>query len=165
MITKKVEDALNKQLNAELYSSYAYLAMSAHFESNDLSGFARWFRLQSEEEYSHAMKIFDYIHQIGARVKLTEVKAPKLTWKTFVDVFKDTYKHEQNVTNMINNIVDLAMTEKDHATANFLQWFVSEQVEEEATSGQLLKKMEMVGDSKAGLFMMDRELGGRAASQ
>lgn len=165
MISKKVEEALNKQLNAELYSSYYYLAMSAYFESLDLNGFATWFRLQSNEEYGHAMKLFDYIHQIGGTVKLSEIAAPKTDWKDYVDVFKDTFEHEQSVTKMINELVDLAMEEKDHATTNFMQWFISEQVEEEATSAQILKKIEMVGDSKAGLFMMDREMGSRAASQ
>jgi ferritin len=165
MISKKVEEAINNQLNAELYSSYAYLAMSAYFESQDLSGFATWFRLQSNEEYGHAMKIFDYIHQIGGTVTLKEVKAPKTDWKDFVEVFRDTFDHEQRVTIMINKLVDLAIKEKDHATTNFMQWFISEQVEEEATSAQILKKMEMVGDSKAGLFMIDREMGNRATTE
>lgn len=161
MIAEKIQNALNKQLNAEFYSSYFYLSMSAYFESKDLMGFAQWFRVQANEEYAHAMKIFDYIYQIGGSVKLMEIKGPKTDWNTFLEVFQDTYEHEQNVTKSINEILDLAYKEKDHATVNFLQWFVSEQVEEEATAQQNVKKMEMIGDSKAGLFMLDRELGGR----
>ena len=161
MIAEKIQNALNKQLNAEFYSSYFYLSMSAYFESKDLMGFAQWFRVQANEEYAHAMKIFDYIYQIGGEVKLMEIKGPKTDWNTFLEVFQDTYEHEQNVTKSINEILDLAYKEKDHATVNFLQWFVSEQVEEEATAQQNVKKMEMIGDSKAGLFMLDRELGSR----
>ena len=165
MIAEKIQNALNKQLNAEFYSSYFYLSMSAYFESKDLMGFAQWFRVQANEEYAHAMKIFDYIYQIGGSVKLMEIKGPKTDWNTFLEVFQDTYEHEQNVTKSINEILDLAYKEKDHATVNFLQWFVSEQVEEEATAQQNVKKMEMIGDSKAGLFMLDRELGSRVAQQ
>ncbi len=164
MISEKIQDALNKQLNAEFYSSYFYLSMSAYFESKDLMGFANWFRVQANEEYAHAMKIFDYIYQIGGEVKLMEIKGPKTDWNSFLEVFQDTYEHEQKVTKSINEILDLAYSEKDHATVNFLQWFVSEQVEEEATAQQNLKKMEMIGDSKAALFMLDRELGSRVQS-
>jgi len=161
MISQKIQTALNKQLNEEFYSSYFYLSMSAYFESKDLQGFAQWFRLQADEEYAHAMKIFDYIYQIGGEVKLMEVEGPKTDWDSFLQVFLDTFEHEQKVTKNINALLDLSIIEKDHATVNFLQWFVSEQVEEEATAQQNVKKMEMIGDSKSGLFMLDRELGGR----
>jgi ferritin len=165
MITKKVQEALNKQINEEFYSSYLYLSMSAYFESKDLQGFAQWFRLQADEEYAHAMKMFDYVYQIGGDVKLMQIAGPKTNWKSFLQVFQDTFKHEQKVTKNINDLLELSYAEKDHATVNFLQWFVSEQVEEEATAQQNMKKMEMVGDSKAGLFMIDKELGGRVAGQ
>lgn len=165
MISKKIQNALNEQLNAEFYSSYFYLSMSAYFESKDLQGFAQWFRLQADEEYAHAMKIFDYIYQIGGEVKLIKIDGPKTDWDSFLEVFQDTYEHEQKVTKSINDLLELSYTEKDHATVNFLQWFVSEQVEEEATAQQNVKKMEMIGDNKAGLFMIDKELGARGAGQ
>jgi ferritin len=163
MIAKKIQDALNTQLNAEFYSSYFYLSMSAYFESNDLQGFSRWFRVQANEEYAHAMKIFNYIYQIGGGVKLMKIDGPKTDWDSFLEVFQDTFEHEQKITNSINELLDLAIIEKDHATVNFLQWFVSEQVEEEATAQQNVKKMKMIGDSKSGLFMLDRELGSRVS--
>ena len=161
MISQKIQKALNEQLNAEFYSSYFYLSMSAYFESKDLQGFAQWFRLQADEEYAHAMKIFDYVYQIGGEVKLKKIDGPKTNWDSFLEVFQDTFEHEQKVTKSINDLLELSYAEKDHATVNFLQWFVSEQVEEEATAQQNVKKMEMIGDDKAGLFMIDKELGGR----
>ncbi|MGB5848572.1 MAG: ferritin [Ignavibacteriaceae bacterium] len=165
MISQKIQKALNQQLNEEFYSSYFYLSMSAYFESKDLQGFAQWFRLQADEEYAHAMKIFDYIYQIGGEVKLMKIDGPKTNWNSFLEVFQDTFEHEQKVTKSINDLLELSYAEKDHATINFLQWFVSEQVEEEATAMQNVKKMEMIGDDKAGLFMIDKELGGRVAQQ
>ena len=165
MISKKIQEALNEQLNAEFYSSYFYLSMSAYFESKDLQGFSQWFRLQADEEYAHAMKIFDYVYQIGGEVKLMKIDGPKTNWDSFLEVFQDTFEHEQKVTKSINDLLELSYAEKDHATVNFLQWFVSEQVEEEATAMQNVKKMEMIGDDKAGLFMIDKELGGRVAGQ
>ncbi len=161
MISEKVQAALNKQINEEFYSSYLYLSMSAYFESQDLQGFAQWFRVQADEEHLHAMKMFDYMYQIGGDVNLMKIEGPKTDWISFLEVFQDTYEHEQKVTKNINKLLELAYAEKDHATVNFLQWFVSEQVEEEATSMQNVKKMEMIGDDKAGLFMVDKELGGR----
>jgi len=165
MISQKIQKALNEQLNAEFYSSYFYLSMSAYFESKDLQGFAQWFRLQADEEYAHAMKIFDYVYQIGGEVKLMKIDGPKTNWDSFLEVFQDTFEHEQKVTKSINDLLELSYAEKDHATVNFLQWFVSEQVEEEATAMQNVKKMEMIGEDKAGLFMIDKELGGRVAGQ
>jgi ferritin len=165
MISQKIQKALNQQLNEEFYSSYYYLSMSAYFESKDLQGFAQWFRLQADEEYAHAMKIFDYIYQIGGEVQLMKIDGPKTDWDSFLEVFKDTFEHEQKVTKSINDLLELSYSEKDHATVNFLQWFVSEQVEEEATAQQNVKKMEMIGNDKAGLFMIDKELGGRVTQQ
>ncbi len=165
MIKEKVLVALNEQMNAELFSSYQYLAMAAFFEEESLSGFAAWMRMQSQEEYNHAMKIFDYIHQVSGKATLTEIKAPKTEWKTPLDVFADTYEHEEKVTKSIYELVDLSISEKDHATNTFLQWFVTEQVEEEATALKILDKIKMVGDNKSGLFLLDREMGQRAAAQ
>lgn len=164
MIKEKVQKALNKQLNEELQASYLYLSMSSHFETQNLDGFASWMRLQSQEEYSHAMKIFDFLHQAGANVELKKIETPKSSWKSFLDVFKDTYDNEKQVTTSIYEIVDLAMAEKDHAVTNFLQWFVNEQVEEEATSLKIMERMKLVGDNKNGLFLLDREMAQRAST-
>lgn len=161
MLDKKMEDAINKQLNAELYSSYLYLSMAAFFETKDLSGFASWMRVQAQEELSHAMKFYDYLVQRGARVTLTQIKDPPDEWESPVALFEHVYKHEQMVTGLINNLVDLAVDLGDHATNNFLQWYVAEQVEEEESSGGVLKKVKIAGDSPSGLFMLDNELGQR----
>lgn len=161
MIKEKILKALNKQLNEELYSSYAYLAMSAHFTSQSFDGCAHWLRLQSQEEYGHAMKIFDYIHQRDGKVSLAKVDPPKTNWKAPLDIFKEAYEQEVSVTKSINSIVDLSISEKDHATHNFMQWFVSEQVEEESTALRILDKVKFIGDNKNGLLLLDRELGQR----
>ena len=163
MVKEKVQNSLNEQLNAELYSSYEYLAMAAYFESENLSGFSRWMRLQSQEEYGHAMKFYDYILQAGGKIDLTQIAAPKVGWTSAEEVFKDTFKHEQKVTKSIYTLVDLANTEKDHATSIFLQWFVTEQVEEEATALKILDRIKLVSDNKSGLLFLDHELGQRAA--
>jgi len=164
MIKDKILKALNKQVNEELYSSYSYLAMSAHFKSESLDGFAHWFRLQSQEEYGHAMKILDYINNRNGKVSLMKIDPPKAEWKAPIDVFKETFDQEVSVSKSINSIVDLSLTEKDYATNNFMQWFVSEQVEEESTASKLLDKMKLIGDNKNGLLLLDRELGMRAAA-
>ncbi|PIW69528.1 MAG: ferritin [Ignavibacteriales bacterium CG12_big_fil_rev_8_21_14_0_65_30_8] len=164
MINPKTEKMLNKQLNDELYSSYFYLAMSAYFENNAFEGFAKWMRTQSEEERVHAMKIYDYIHRVGGKVKLTAIKTPQTEWANPLAVFKDTYKHECDVTKSINTIVEMAVNLKDHATNNFMQWFISEQVEEEATAQRLLDQLKFIGNDKQGLFMLDREMGQRTVN-
>jgi ferritin len=164
MIKDKILKALNKQLNEELYSSYAYLAMAAHFSSLSLDGFAHWFRLQSQEEYGHAMKILDFILARDGKVSLMKVDPPKADWKTPQSVIKEAYDQEVSVSKSINDIVDQALTEKDYATNNFMQWFVSEQVEEESTASKLLDRINLVGDNKNGLLLLDKELGTRAAT-
>jgi len=164
MLKEKILAALNKQLNEELYSSYVYLAMSAYFDLESFSGFSHWMRLQSNEEYGHAFKIFDYILQRDSKVKLLQVTAPKAGWKSHLEVFEDTYKQEKNVSKSINDLVELSLTEKDYATNNFMQWFVSEQVEEESTALKILEKLKLIGDNKNGLLILDRELGMRAAA-
>jgi ferritin len=164
MIKDKILKALNKQLNEELYSSYAYLAMSAHFSSQSLDGFAHWFKLQSQEEYGHAMKILKYILDRDVKVTLMKVDPPKEAWKTPQAVFKEAYEQEVFVSKSINDIVDLSLTEKDYATNNFMQWFVSEQVEEESTASKLLDRINLVGDNKNGLLLLDKEFAMRAAA-
>ncbi|QQS37399.1 MAG: ferritin [Ignavibacteriales bacterium] len=164
MIKDKVQKALNKQLNDELQASYLYLSMSSHFEAQSLEGFSKWLRLQSQEEYGHAMKIYDFLHQAGANVELKQINTPKAKWKSFLEVFQDVYDSEKKVTASIYGIVDLAMAEKDHAVTNFLQWFVSEQVEEESTALRIIERMKLLGDTKNGIYLLDREMGMRAST-
>jgi ferritin len=161
MIGKKIQDALNQQINAELYSSYLYLSMAAHFESENLSGFAQWMRAQSAEETGHAMKFFDFVIERGGDVSLAAIDGPPTEWASPLAVFEETLKHEQKVTGLINDLVDLARSEKDHAAEIFLQWFVTEQVEEESSVEDALHKLRLAGDAPNLLFMLDRELGGR----
>ncbi len=162
MIKKSIVDALNKQVNAEFFASYEYLGMSTYFDYQNFSGFAHWLRVQSHEEYSHAMKIFSYIMEVGGKVKLTSIKEATANWKSTLEIFEAVYKHEQGVTKSIYSLVDLCIQEKDHATNNFLQWFVREQVEEESTALKILEKIKLVGENKGALFMLDREMAQRA---
>jgi len=161
MLTEKMLKELNKQINAELYSSYLYLSMSAHFQSINLGGFANWVRVQAQEELTHAIKIYDYVNERGARVVLQPIEQPPSEWKSPLAVFEEVYKHEQKVTGMINDLVSLAIGEGDHATNSFLQWFVTEQVEEEASADKVVQELKLIGDAGEGLLMIDRELAGR----
>jgi len=161
MIGKKMEAALNRQVNAEFYASYIYLSISAYFESISLPGFAGWMRMQSMEEVTHAMKIFNHINERGGRVTLTAIEAPPAEWSSPLEAFKAANGHEQKVTGMINDLVDLAIAEKDHAANAMLQWFVTEQVEEEMNTDGYVQKLTLAGDSPNALFMLDRELGAR----
>jgi ferritin len=161
MVSERMQQALNKQMIAEFYSAYLYLSMSAYFKSINLAGFANWMRVQAQEELAHGMKFYDYIGESGGRVLLGPIEGPPTTWKSPLDVFEHTYKHEQKVTALINDLVNLAIEEKDHATNNFLQWFVSEQVEEESSADDVRKKLKLVGDAGGGIFMIDRELAQR----
>jgi ferritin len=162
MIDSKMADALNDQINAELYSSYLYLAMAADLSSRNFNGFAQWMRVQAQEELIHAMKLYDYLIQRGGAVRLAQVDAPATSWDSVLSAFEDAYEHEKYVTGRINSLVDLAEELRDHATRSFLQWFVDEQVEEEATADEVVGKLRMVSDSGNGMLMMDRDLGARA---
>jgi len=164
MLSQKMEQNLNKQVNAELYSSYLYLSMSAYFSEINLSGCAHWMRLQAQEELSHALKLYDYINERGGRPVLESIEAPRSSWGSPTEVFENVLSHEQKVTGLINDLVDLAIQQKDHATNNFLQWFVSEQVEEEASANEVLQRIRMTGNDGGGLFMLDQELGKRILS-
>ncbi|HMZ30991.1 MAG: ferritin [Methanomicrobiales archaeon] len=161
MLKKSVEDALNKQVNAEFYSSYLYLAMSAYFESYPMKGFANWLRLQAKEEMAHGMKIYEYIIEAGGTPKLTAIDAPKTPWKSAQEVFEEVYAHEQKVTGLIYALVELSQKEKDYATKNFLGWFVKEQVEEEANASDILAQIKIVGNIPGHLFWLDHQLGKR----
>lgn len=158
---KKMEDALNKQINAEYYSAYLYFSMSAYFESINLKGFAGWMRVQGMEEMTHTKKYYDYIISRGSRVVLTEIAAPPTEWESPLAVFEDTLKHEKYVTSLINNLVDIAHELKDHATNNFLQWFVNEQVEEEASVDEVIQSLKLNENNPGGLFLIDKDLAQR----
>jgi ferritin len=164
MLTEKMQTALNGQLNAELYSSYLYLSMNAYFKSINLDGFANWMYYQAQEELEHSLKFYDFIIQRGGTVQLQQIAAPPTEWGSPLAVFEATLAHEQKVTGLINNLVDVAHEERDHATNIFLQWFVSEQVEEEENVGGVLEQLKLMGDAKGGLFMIDRELAKRSPS-
>jgi ferritin len=161
MLSKKIEEALNDQINAEIYSSYLYLSMSAYFASKSLNGFANWMRQQVQEELFHAMKMYDFVNERGGRVILKSIDQPQTEWASTRAVFDHVLAHEQKVTGLINNLVDMALDNRDHASHIFLQWFVSEQVEEEATAGEIVDKLRLIGGDANGLFMLDRELGQR----
>jgi len=161
MISKKIEKALNEQVNAELFSAYLYLSMEAYFKSLNLNGFANWMRVQTQEEITHAMKIYEFINERGGRITLKAIEGPETEWDSPLAVFKAVYEHEQKVTGLINDIVNLAIEEKDHATNTFLQWFVNEQVEEESSADDMVQQLKMMEKSPGGLFMLDRELAQR----
>lgn len=165
MIGKKVETALNDQMQKEFYSSYLYLAMAAHFESQNLKGFAHWMQIQSQEEYGHAMRLYKHLIERGGRVALQQIEAPQSKWDSPRKVFEDSYQHEQKVTRSINQLVELSRAEKDHATEIFLQWFVNEQVEEEASAFEIVHKLKLIGNEASALFVLDSELGRRAAGK
>jgi ferritin len=161
MLKEQIQDAINDQINAELYSSYIYLAMAAYFESINLPGFAKWMELQAVEENLHAMRFYKYVNDRGGRVWFKAVETPRGDWDGPADVFQNTLDHERYVSERIHKLVDLAREERDHPTENMLQWFVSEQIEEEANAEAILAQLQRMGDAKAALFMLDRELGVR----
>lgn len=161
MLTPKMEAALNEQVKWELYSSYMYLSMSAYFADKGLPGCCHWMRMQAQEEMIHAMKFYDYILERGGKVQLMSIDQPPSEWKSVLDVFEATLEHERHVTALINGLVDVAISEKDHACNIFMQWFVEEQVEEEDSVGTVLNKLKLMGGDGSGLFMLDQELGKR----
>jgi len=161
MLSKKMEEALNDQINAEMYSSYLYLSMSSYFSGKRFPGMAHWMREQAKEELDHAMRIYDYVIESGGNIKLSDIVATNNGWKDPHAVFEQVYLHEQKVTGLIHKLVTLALEKKDLATYNFLQWFVEEQVEEEDHSRTILDKAKLVGNDGPGLFMLDRDLGQR----
>jgi ferritin len=164
MISGKMEKALNKQLNMELFSAYIYAAMAAYFNHKNLNGFASWMRKQAREEMGHATKFYNYIEDIGGRVELEAIAKPPVEFASSLAVFEEALAHEQVVTKSIYGLMDLALAESHHATSTFLQWFVTEQVEEEKVADDIVKRLQLVGNSPEGMFMMDRELGQRRGS-
>lgn len=162
MLNNKIQDALNAQINAELWSAYLYLSMALHFESEGRSGVANWFNIQFKEEQDHARILMNYVNQCGGRVTLSPIDAVPAKWDSELDAFKATLEHEQKVTSLINNLFALAESEKDYATRDRLQWFVTEQVEEEDNCRALIDKYALVGDNGMGIYMLDTELATRA---
>ncbi len=161
MIDKEIEEAINKQIKEEMYSSYLYLSMSAYFENIGLRGFANWMYVQFQEEKDHAMKFYRYLIERGGRVKLYALQEPPHEWNSPLHAFEETLKHEKYITQCINDLVDLAEKKKDRATFNLLQWYIDEQVEEEANDEEIIQKLKMIGDNPQGLLMLDRELASR----
>ncbi len=160
-MNKRVEQVLNEQINREYHSAYLYLSMCAYFEEENLDGFSNFMRVQYQEEVSHAMKFFDHIIERGGRVTLQPVAAVKTEWNGVIEVFEDTLKHEKYITKCINDLLEVAYEEKDYATINMLQWYVAEQVEEEASASSILQQLKMIEGKGAGLFMLDREMKNR----
>lgn len=161
MIHDKLKNAVNTQINAELFSSYLYLAMSAWFEKKSLKGFASWMKIQAQEELCHAMILYNYVVERGGIVTLDVIDKPQQEWSDSLEVFEHVYRHEQLVTSLINDLMNLAIDERDHACTAFLQWFVTEQVEEEAAADEIVAKLKLIGKDSAGLFAINSELAAR----
>ncbi len=162
MLSERMAEALNVQLNKEMYSGYLYMAMSAACTSLGLKGFANWFMVQYQEEMAHAMKFYDYIHDQGNRVTLMTIDQPDIDFDSPLAMFEKTLAHEKFVTGLIQGLVDLAEEGNDSATRDFLQWYVKEQVEEEETAGKLLDRVRSAGNDEEALMNLDKELAGRA---
>lgn len=161
MISTKLQDAINAQINAEFWSAYLYLAMAMHFENEGYAGIANWFRIQFKEEQAHAEIFMNYVVSRGGRVVLKAIDAVPTEWKCPLCVFEDTLAHERKVTALINDLYALAEAEHDYATRGMLDWFVNEQVEEEETAKNMIDRLKLIGDNGFGLYMMDQELGAR----
>jgi ferritin len=161
VLSEKLQKALNEQINAEYHSAYLYLSMASYLDSINLDGCAHWMQIQAQEELMHGMKIYDYILERGGRVLLQPVEGPPTEWSSVQEAFEAAQKHERMMTGLVNDLANLAQTEKDNATNNLMQWFVDEQVEEEATVDDIVQKIILLGGQGPGLFMLDRELKAR----
>jgi ferritin len=161
MISDKMQAAINEQINKELYSEYLYVSMAAYFDSIGLKGFANWMRVQVKEERTHALMMYTYVNEAGGRVLLQPIDGPPTEFESALDVYEKTLEHERFVTSRINGLVDLAIAESDHATNAFLQWFVTEQVEEEASAKDIADQLRFVQGDGRGLLMLDREMAAR----
>lgn len=161
MFSATMQEAINGQINRELYSSYLYMAMSMYFQDEDLSGAASWMRVQALEELTHAEKFMNYVNERGGRVELQAIDKPQKMWETPVDAFKAALEHERFISSSINDLVTLARSENDYMSDNFLQWYVAEQVEEEASVNEVIRMFTLAGNAGGGLLMIDRELGSR----
>lgn len=164
-MNKKIADAINAQINAELWSAYLYLSMGTNFRAMGLDGVANWFEVQFKEEQDHAMILYKYMQSRGVRVVLKPIAKVETEWKTVADAFEDTLAHEKKVTAMIHNINKLAIEANDYATQNRMTWFIDEQIEEEEEAEKLLGTVKMIGDNPLGMYMFDKELGAREYHQ
>jgi ferritin len=162
MLSDRVREAINDQINAELYSAYLYLSMAGHLESINLPGFAHWMKLQAQEETGHAMKLFDFVNDRGGRVTLKAIAQPPAEFASPLAIFEETLKHEQEVTSRINNLYAVSLQENDYASQIMLQWFITEQVEEEKTATEIVEQLRRIGESGTALVIMDRHLAARA---
>jgi len=156
MISETIQKAINDQINAELYSSYLYLSMSAWFEDGNFKGFAKWMKVQTDEEREHAEKLYKFLVDRGGRVTLKAIAAPPVDFKSVQDIFEQSYAHEQKVTALINGIYDMAVKEKDFATQEHLNWFVKEQVEEEASASEMVHQVKLAENKPGNLMYLDR---------
>lgn len=161
MINEKMEKAFNTQINREYFSAYLYLSMSANMQEVGLPGFASWLRVQAQEETFHANAMFDYVLQRGGKIKLQTIETPKHQWENVLEVFQDTLAHEEQVTVWINELAEIADETKDRAATKFIQWFIGEQVEEEANANDIVSKLKLINLNGDALFAMDKELGMR----
>ena len=161
MIGKAMQDAINEQINKELYSSYLYLSMAAHFEEQNLPGFAKWMHIQEGEERGHAMKLYEFLIERGGRVELKPIAAPEGEWKNSLELFRQVAAHEAAVTASIHNLYETALKEKDYAAQVILQWFVTEQVEEEKNAAEIVAQLELVEARGTAVLMLDHRLGKR----
>lgn len=161
MASQKLVETLNTQINEELKSAYIYLSMAAYFESINLKGFAHWMEIQTKEEYDHAMRIYKYLFDIAEKPVMKQIDTPPSEFASPLEAFTKAYEHEKYISSKIHDLVELAHSERDHATFNFLQWFVSEQVEEEASTLEIVEKLKMLPETSMGIFYLDRELAHR----
>ncbi len=159
MIKPKMAEAFNKQINEEIFSSYLYLSMAAYCDSINLKGFAHWLKVHTQEEMFHGMKYFNHLVERGGTVLLTTIAEPKKKWDSVLNVFEEALAHENHITECINNLMDLAIEEKDHAARSVLNWFIDEQVEEEDTFTEIVEKLKMIGDNTGLLLIEDKEMG------
>jgi ferritin len=165
MLNSAMQEAINEQINKELYSAYLYLSMAAYFEANNLPGIATWMRIQSNEEVGHANKFFDYVNDCGGRINLKAIDQPTQDWKNATEVFKQVLEHEQLVTSLIHNLYKLALKENDYASQVMLQWFITEQVEEEKNATQILEQLKLIDAHGAAIYQLDHRLGKREAEE
>ena len=161
MINEKLEKAFNEQINKEFYSAYLYLSMSAYLADIGLNGFANWMHIQAQEETAHAMGLYNYLIERGGTVHLEAIEKPQTSWSSVLDLFKATYEHEQFVTSLINKLADVADEVKDRAAASYLQWYIDEQVEEEANASEIICKLNLINNDGSALFTMDKDMGTR----
>ena len=161
MLSEKMEKAINEQINAEIYSSYLYMSMAAWCDAKQLAGFGHWLKVQAQEEMTHAIKFYNFVNDRGGKVVMTTIQGPETEWESTLALMEGVLAHEQKVTGLINKLMDVAMEERDHASTSFLQWFIDEQVEEEASADEVVGKLKMIEQTQGGIYMLDKEMAAR----